>query len=931
MVDRDISSTIDIIINDYLRPFPEITKTDIDLLVDNTCWFNNNKEGVDCKHFKIINNKLYLSSNSRYNDWETRIEAFKYMILETLKKYKIRDCEFIIYDGDAINDSNIHLCKHGDKMLPLIVTTSVLDKYNMILCPDFTFSFFPECFVENNENMCKKIVDLQENIDFKTKIPKLVWRGSANTPYRCQYLNTNETCDIMSVNNNTSYRGEVGSANKSAMHLSREDKATHKYQLYLNGHNGTTTDGAYSSSFKWALMGKSLVFYSAPAKYREFWNHTLLFKEGEHYVYTSNPTELNEKLKHYIKNDDMGELIANNAFVTFKKYLLKYDIIIYYMQRLLNTYSERLTYSVTLHPSDRLVEDIMYNEYVFSGMKLDINKITLKNYIHSNLLNTSNIIKLQRYEEYIVSLINKHEKNVVVMRLNMDNLEKHDIIKAFQRIKNKVVFMSSPDIDFPPPKKPYCYDNYFDPSKVPSNYFDINYYDKINTELIDIIEKNNLYVFTHSISIYHPRLFFVPIGVFPKFEHFHLKTIHKEILCYANFGLAIDRWFGNPRKRVSEIIKHKDFIMKENIEDTHILNRNSLDFQEFYYKIAKSKFAICPRGCGIDTYRLWDCISLGCIPIVEKYDGHSAFSDLPILFIDNISDYDNLTEDFLNTKYDEFLSRSFNYSHLTFSSIENHLARCQELLETPKFGVYLQCHKNSYATYKCLENLRTFYPTCTVVLLSDNGYDFSEMAKHFGCIYIHENENLWLTYKDLDSGEHINNSMKLIRRIHNAFSLCSEDYVMWLEDDVIINKPIESQFNYDINGFCPNRIQDFSNVELAKTYPFIEINKEYKITGHGGSIFNKNNILQYFKNETVIMDTLNHWREYRFPADIGQDFLFSVIVTLNQGTIGPYEGHYDGFDRKTIFPNMTVQHQYKRWYGVQLPDELKHLVKHLVN
>jgi hypothetical protein len=927
MINDDITSTIDKIIDDYLHPFPEITKTDIDLLIDNTCWFNNNKEGLDCKHFKIINNKLYLSSNSRYDDWETRIEAFKYMILETLKKYKIKDCEFIIYDGDAVNDSNIHLCKHGDKPLPLIVTTSVLDKYNMILCPDFTFSFFPECFVPNNENMCKKIVDLQENIDFKTKIPKLVWRGSANTPYRRQYLNIDENYNVQSVSNNTSYRGEVGSANKSNNHLSREDKSNYKYQLYLNGHNGTDKDGAYSSSFKWALMGKSLVFYSAPAKYREFWNHPLLFKEGEHYVYTSNPMELNEKLNYYIKNDDMGERIANNAFVIFKKYLLKYENVLYYMQKLLNTYSERLTYQVILHPSDRLVEDIMYNEYVFSGMKLDINNITLKNYIHCNLLNTSNIIKLQRYEEYIMSLINNHEKNVVVMRMNMDILDKYDILQVFRGIKNKIIFISSPDIDFPPPKKPYCYDAYFDPSKVPSNYFDINYYDKIHTELIDIIEKNNLFIFSHSISIHHRRLFFIPIGIFPNFDHFHLKTTKKEILCYANFGLAIDRWFGNPRKQVLEIIKHKDFIIKENIEDTHILNRNSLNFHDFYYKIAKSKFAICPRGCGIDTYRLWDCISLGCIPIVEKYDGHSIFSDLPILFINNINDYNNLTEDFLNTKYNEFLSKSFNYSRLTFSSIEKHLRSCQELLETPNFGVYLQCHKNSYATYKCLEALRNFYPTCTVVLLSDNGYDFSEMAKHFGCIYIHENENLWLTYNDLDSGEHINNSMKLIRRIHNAFSLCKEDYVMWLEDDVIINKPIESPFNYDINGFCPNRIQDFSNVELAKTYPFIEINKEYKFSGHGGSIFNKQNILKYFKNETVIMDILKHWRKYRFPADIGQDFLFSAIVTLNQGNIGPYEGHYDGFDRNTIFQNIAVQHQYKRWYGVELPDELKHLVK----
>ena len=74
---------------------------------------------------------------------------------------------------------------------------------------------------------------------------------------------------------------------------------------------------------------------------------------------------------------------------------------------------------------------------------------------------------------------------------------------------------------------------------------------------------------------------------------------------------------------------------------------------------------ICPRGCGIDTYRLWDCIMLGCIPIVEKYESHNSWNDLPILFLDNIRDYELLTEDFLNRKYDKFLEKDFNYDKCT--------------------------------------------------------------------------------------------------------------------------------------------------------------------------------------------------------------------------------------------------------------------------
>jgi hypothetical protein len=559
--------------------------------------------------------------------------------------------------------------------------------------------------------------------------------------------------------------------------------------------------------------------------------------------------------------------------------------------------------------------------------------ISINDYIDSNLANSENVIRLQKYDNYILSLIQRNEKHVVVLHMTVEMLYNYDVVEVFRTIQNKIVFISSPDIDFPPPKKPYCYDMFFDKSKLPVNYTDIPYYEKIHSDLIDIIEQNNLYVFAHAVSINDPRVFFVPIGVFPKFNHFQFKTKEKETLCYANFGLPIDRWFGNPRLEILDIINKKEFIVKENISDTHIVNRDALNFNVFYDKIAKSKFAVCPRGCGIDTYRLWDCISLGCIPIVDKYDSHNAFSDLPVLFLDTISDFENLTEESLQKIYVEFSSRTFNYDRLLFSSIEKQLRTYQGLLDETlsitksfTFGAYLQCHKNPYATYTCLESFRRFYPESTVVLVSDNGYDYTEMAKYFRCIYIHDTESATFIYKDLDSGKHIHNSIRLIQRVYHAFSLCKENYVMWLEDDVLINNSISCDFQYDINGFCPNRIKSVSNIEFAKKYPFIDIHKEYKYTGHGGSIFHKQNMMRYFENDAVVMDILHNWKSYQLEPDVCQDYLFSIIVTLNQGTIGPYVGHGDGYDRNTIFPGIAVQHQYKRWYGAPMPFELTHLV-----
>lgn len=91
--------------------------------------------------------------------------------------------------------------------------------------------------------------------------------------------------------------------------------------------------------------------------------------------------------------------------------------------------------------------------------------------------------------------------------------------------------------------------------------------------------------------------------------------------------------------------------------------RNNMSNEHFYNMISMSKFTLCPRGCGIDTYRLWDAICLGSIPIVEKYSGHEQFDDLPILFVSN---YEIISEDFLNEKYAEFLQKDFCYDKLLF-------------------------------------------------------------------------------------------------------------------------------------------------------------------------------------------------------------------------------------------------------------------------
>jgi len=277
-----------------------------------------------------------------------------------------------------------------------------------------------------------------------------------------------------------------------------------------------------------------------------------------------------------------------------------------------------------------------------------------------NIFDINNIITLHRIESVAknTSMLYGNSERTLFLNYSEDFLEYQDLNKIFNELYNKTIFIFSCDIDFPPPKKPFCYDKYCHQSKLPENHLEINYYEKINTDVLNIITNNKIDIYTHSLSINHPNITNIPIGICDKFNHFHLKTNEKTIFCYANFGIPCDRWFGNPRKELTHFIKDKDYILIENIFEK---NPKKYTNDYFYDKISRSKFTLCPRGCGIDTYRIWDAICLGSIPIIEKYDGHDQFVELPILFVDS---YQELSEDFLNKKYEEFLNKEFCYDKM---------------------------------------------------------------------------------------------------------------------------------------------------------------------------------------------------------------------------------------------------------------------------
>jgi len=234
-------------------------------------------------------------------------------------------------------------------------------------------------------------------------------------------------------------------------------------------------------------------------------------------------------------------------------------------------------------------------------------------------------------------------------------------------------------------------------------------------------------------------------------------------------------------------------------------------------------------------------------------------------------------------------------------------------------SAYFQCHKNPYATYESLKRFRAFYPTGPILLLSDNGYDYTEMAKHFNCTYLHETTSCRLSLPIRDGYQ------STVDRLRKVFSMISTEYFMLLEDDVHVFAKYMQYFKGDINGNCINTLRS----SVLNNIPFSVVKHEDKYyTGHGGSVYKKEAMVRLLDNKDQVNWLLDHWEEVGLGPGVDVDIFLSLLVIVNGGRIHHLSEHKDLLtNRITDTVGIAALHQVKYFYGKELPDNLKHLIK----
>lgn len=135
----------------------------------------------------------------------------------------------------------------------------------------------------------------------------------------------------------------------------------------------------------------------------------------------------------------------------------------------------------------------------------------------------------------------------------------------------------------------------------------------------------------------------------------------RDTLCYANFSVNTHP----SRPQLAKALEAKPFVTTEHMGaflDYPISRETFID------RLARSKFAIAPRGNGIESFRMWDCLNLGVVPVVRREAAlFDALEDLPILFVAEWSDFLDRTEADLEALFAEMLDRTYDYRKITLS------------------------------------------------------------------------------------------------------------------------------------------------------------------------------------------------------------------------------------------------------------------------
>lgn len=185
-------------------------------------------------------------------------------------------------------------------------------------------------------------------------------------------------------------------------------------------------------------------------------------------------------------------------------------------------------------------------------------------------------------------------------------------------------------------------------------------------DIDEIVSKHDRIFVNNLYKNIHDKIYPLPLGITRKeiTDFVHLRQKDKKGLCYANFSLTQKYRYDILQWAVKQDYIGCHFTKRfpewdAEIDDKHF--SEPLPFEEFLSRLSSHRFCIVPNGVGIDTDRLWECIYMNVVPIVQNNYGNNIFSKIwPMILVDRyeIADLPKLI-----AKFEEQYGKNIQYNH----------------------------------------------------------------------------------------------------------------------------------------------------------------------------------------------------------------------------------------------------------------------------
>lgn len=137
------------------------------------------------------------------------------------------------------------------------------------------------------------------------------------------------------------------------------------------------------------------------------------------------------------------------------------------------------------------------------------------------------------------------------------------------------------------------------------------------------------HVYAINTTFQHRNVTTIPLGFvdkqLPFIESLIDKSLERDIEIYCNFTSST-----NASKRNDCLVAFQN--------DPRVTTETNLPVAEYYNRLCRSKFVLCPEGTGMDTHRVYEALLCGATPVVLRNSLSSLYEKLPVCIVDSWTD-----------------------------------------------------------------------------------------------------------------------------------------------------------------------------------------------------------------------------------------------------------------------------------------------------